>query len=395
MSRRSETTRGLFAGVRAVVVDEVHAFAGDDRGWHLLAVLERLTALAGRDIQRVGLSATVGDPDDLLRWLVGAASAGRASSRPIGVGLQSRPRSTLDYVGSLGNAATVISRLHRGEKRLVFCDSRARVEELAVDLRRRGVTTVRVALVARPLDERRQAEEAFAEASDCVIVATSTLELGIDVGDLDRVIQIDARRPSPVSSSDSAAPAGVPGRPATCCSSRPSRRSSSSSAAGLLGLWGRGLRRAGGRPAAARTTCSPSRCSRLCSRKGRSPVSRWTEVVGRLPVFAEIVQSGLADGSWTTSSPRACSSTTATGSCRWARAGAELRLPPLPRPHVGVHVEPAVRRPPRLEGDRLPRPDRLAHPRPPLRHGPARRASVAGHVDRLGPALRLGRADGR
>lgn len=54
--------RQFFAGVRAVVVDEVHAFAGDDRGWHLLAVLERLTHLLGRPIQRVGLSATVGNP---------------------------------------------------------------------------------------------------------------------------------------------------------------------------------------------------------------------------------------------------------------------------------------------------------------------------------------------
>lgn len=49
--------RRFFAGLRAVVVDEVHAFAGDDRGWHLLAVLERLSRVAGRPVQRVGLSA--------------------------------------------------------------------------------------------------------------------------------------------------------------------------------------------------------------------------------------------------------------------------------------------------------------------------------------------------
>ena len=62
----------FFRGVRAVVVDEVHAFAGDDRGWHLLAVLERLSRVAGRPIQRVGLSATVGNPDTLLAWLQGS-----------------------------------------------------------------------------------------------------------------------------------------------------------------------------------------------------------------------------------------------------------------------------------------------------------------------------------
>jgi ATP-dependent Lhr-like helicase len=66
------TPRALFAGLRAVVIDEVHAFAGDDRGWHLLAVLERLSRLAGRPVQRVGLSATIGNPPELLEWLQGS-----------------------------------------------------------------------------------------------------------------------------------------------------------------------------------------------------------------------------------------------------------------------------------------------------------------------------------
>jgi ATP-dependent helicase Lhr and Lhr-like helicase len=97
----------------------------------------------------------------------------------------------LDHVGSLPNAALVISRLHRGEKRPVFCDSRARVEELVVELCNPGVETF-VSHSSLSHHERRRAEAAFAEATYCVIVATSTLELGIDVGDLDRVIQIDA-----------------------------------------------------------------------------------------------------------------------------------------------------------------------------------------------------------
>ena len=83
--------------------------------------------------------------------------------------------------------------LHVGEKRLVFCESRREVEELARSLRERDITTF-VSHSSLSIDERRRAEEAFAEARDCVIVSTSTLELGIDVGDLDRVIQIDAPR---------------------------------------------------------------------------------------------------------------------------------------------------------------------------------------------------------
>ena len=61
------------------MVDEVHALAGDDRGWHLLAVLERLTRLCGRPLQRVGLSATVGNPAELLAWLQGAGRGRPAS----------------------------------------------------------------------------------------------------------------------------------------------------------------------------------------------------------------------------------------------------------------------------------------------------------------------------
>jgi ATP-dependent Lhr-like helicase len=184
--------RAFFAGLRAVVVDEVHAFAGDDRGWHLLAVLERLTNVVGRPLQRVGLSATVGNPDELLAWLQGSG-AGRRPARavaPVAAGAAAGDIE-LDYVGSLQNAATVISSLHAGEKRLVFCESRQAVEELGQFLRERGVTTF-LSHASLSAEERRRSEQAFAEARDCVIVSTSTLELGIDVGDLDRVIQIDA-----------------------------------------------------------------------------------------------------------------------------------------------------------------------------------------------------------
>ncbi|MFG3322347.1 DEAD/DEAH box helicase [Streptomyces sp. NPDC048171] len=206
----------LLGKVRAVVVDEVHAFAGDDRGWHLLAVLERLERVTGWPIQRIGLSATVGNPEHLLHWLQGAKggsrtgrvvapgvklpdSAGTGARRGDTTGQLPRPAGEveLDYVGSLDNAAKLIAALHRGEKRLVFCDSRRQVEELGAALRARDVT-VFLSHASLSVDERTRSEQAFAEARDCVIVSTSTLELGIDVGDLDRVIQVDA--PSTVAS---------------------------------------------------------------------------------------------------------------------------------------------------------------------------------------------------
>ncbi|MEV6102724.1 DEAD/DEAH box helicase [Nocardia sp. NPDC051981] len=207
----------LLGAIRTVVVDEVHAFAGDDRGWHLLAVLERLQRVTGQPIQRVGLSATVGNPHDLLRWLQGSGRDERPGSvvapdLTIMADEKSTPPESivtkltsadsgalvpppgqveLDYVGSLENAAKVIAALHRGEKRLVFCDSRRQVEELGAALRTREIT-VFLSHASLSASERARAEQAFAEARDCVIVSTSTLELGIDVGDLDRVIQIDS-----------------------------------------------------------------------------------------------------------------------------------------------------------------------------------------------------------
>ncbi|MCX4627036.1 DEAD/DEAH box helicase [Streptomyces sp. NBC_01443] len=208
---KTDHTR-LLGSVRAVVVDEVHAFAGDDRGWHLLAVLERLERVSGRPVQRIGLSATVGNPQHLLTWLQGSG-AGKRAGRVIAPDLAVAPSAAaelcpdgpgapsarpageveLDYVGSLDNAAKLIATLHRGEKRLVFCESRRQVEELGAALRAREVT-VFLSHASLSAGERARSEQAFAEARDCVIISTSTLELGIDVGDLDRVIQIDSPR---------------------------------------------------------------------------------------------------------------------------------------------------------------------------------------------------------
>ncbi|MER6158612.1 DEAD/DEAH box helicase [Streptomyces sp. NPDC001868] len=242
----------LLGGIRAVVVDEVHAFAGDDRGWHLLAVLERLQRVAGRPIQRIGLSATVGNPQELLIWLQGSGTGRRpgrvvapditshASGEGSASGVTASPPGDieLDYVGSLSNAAKVLAVLHKGEKRLVFCDSRRQVEELGAALRAREVT-VFLSHASLSADERARSEQAFAEARDCVIVATSTLELGIDVGDLDRVVQID----SPGTVASFLQRIGRTGRrPGSTrnCLFLATRKDTLLQAAGLLLLWGRG-----------------------------------------------------------------------------------------------------------------------------------------------------------
>lgn len=231
----------ILGKIRAVIVDEVHAFAGDDRGWHLLAVLERLTRVTGRPIQRIGLSATVGNPHQLLTWLQGAGAGTRPARvvAPEAAAPAARTaRIELDYVGSIENAAKVIASLHLGEKRLVFCDSRSQVEQLGAALSSRGVTTF-LSHASLSADQRHRSEQAFAEARDCVIVSTSTLELGIDVGDLDRVIQID----SPASVASFLQRLGRTGRrPGVkrSCLFLATRERALLQAAGLLLLWARG-----------------------------------------------------------------------------------------------------------------------------------------------------------
>jgi ATP-dependent Lhr-like helicase len=185
----------LFKGLRAVIIDEIHAFAGEDRGAHLAAILERLSRFCGVDVQRIGLSATVGNPDEILRWVQGRSARSATIVDPKGA--KAQPDLKLDYVGNLPNAAKVIAALHAGQKRLVFVDSRRGAEEIANHLRQLEVDTF-ITHASLAQSERRHAETAFAERQNCVIVSTSVLELGIDVGDLDQVIQIDC--PSTVAS---------------------------------------------------------------------------------------------------------------------------------------------------------------------------------------------------
>lgn len=285
--------RRLFRNLRTVVVDEVHAFGGDDRGWHLLGVLERLSALAGGDLQRIGLSATVGDPDRLLGWLVGASTAPRRVVAPDAGTAAPAPEITVDHVGNTANAAIVISKLHAGEKRLVFVDSRSGVESLAAELRSREVTTF-VSHASLAVDERRRAEQAFAEARDCVIVSTSTLELGIDVGDLDRVIQID----SPTTVASFLQRLGRTGR-------RPgSTRNMLFLTTGdglpllqttaLMQLWSTGFVEPVEAPPLPLHLLAHQLLAYVIQ-EGRVGRNLWQSVIGRLPAYSSVIESGDAD----------------------------------------------------------------------------------------------------
>src|SRR5262249_10935523 len=181
--------RTLFDGLSAIVIDEIHAFAADDRGAHLASLLERLVSLCGRDIQRIGLSATVGTPQLIGEWLQGS------SRRALRLVDPPRPKVNrdlrVDLCADIAEAAARIGQLARGKKSLVFVESRSKAEKVAHGLNGTGVEVfIHHSSVSRA--DRALAEEQFARGQNTAIVATSTMELGIDVGDLDQVIHVDA-----------------------------------------------------------------------------------------------------------------------------------------------------------------------------------------------------------
>jgi len=188
ISQRTDA-RALLAGLQTVVIDEVHAFAGDDRGAHLAALLERIAMFVGRDVQRIGLSATVGNPQVIGQWMQGS------SARPFR--LVDPPKGppardlVVDVCGSVDEAAGSLAQLGRGKKSLVFVESRARAERVAQAMAGSGVEVfIHHSSVSR--EEREHAELQFANGENTAIVCTATMELGIDVGDLDQVLQVDA-----------------------------------------------------------------------------------------------------------------------------------------------------------------------------------------------------------
>ena len=187
--------RALFGDLRAIVIDEIHAMAGSDRGSHLISVLERIAALSRHDIQRVGLSATVGNPRQILSWIQGSSKRpGSLVDPPV----PPKPRELLIvHRESREELAHDAAKAARGRKSLFFCESRTATEAAARRMQALGIEVfVHHSSISK--DERARAEELFHKGGDACIACTSTLELGIDVGDLDRVLQAEA--PDSVSS---------------------------------------------------------------------------------------------------------------------------------------------------------------------------------------------------
>jgi len=201
----SDSGRAMLATVRTVIVDEIHAVAGSKRGSHLAVSLERLDALCGRAPVRIGLSATQKPLSVVAEFLVGAGrkngdcavvDVGHVRARDLGLELPPVP---LDAVMPNEVWERVYDRmaelvvLHRTT--LIFVNTRRMAERVARHLGERLGAEHVAAHHGSLAKEYRLAAEQRLKAGDLqVLIATASLELGIDIGDVDLVCQIGSPR---------------------------------------------------------------------------------------------------------------------------------------------------------------------------------------------------------
>ena len=187
----------LFAGLRAVVVDEVHALAGTKRGDQLALCLGRLASLAPA-ARRVGLSATVAYKDAIAAY-VGCGAPVRRIEVPQGAPPEldiCLGGERVPWSGRMGltAAAAILERIAAAAMTIVFVNTRAQGELLFQALWKLNEATLPIALHHGSLDiaQRRRVEAAMARGDLRAVVATSSLDLGIDWGGVDQVIQVGA-----------------------------------------------------------------------------------------------------------------------------------------------------------------------------------------------------------
>jgi len=202
----------LFADVRTLIVDEIHSLAGNKRGVHLALSLERLEHVARGPVQRIGLSATQRPLEEIARFLGGQAWVGEGEARR----LQPRPVTIVDagrhkpldlqVITAVPNFAPlpddsiwpavvdrVVDLIRAHRTTLIFANSRRLAERFAERLNERfGPGVIRAYHGSMSREVRRDLEQALKEGRLPALVATSSLELGIDIGSVDLVVQLQS-----------------------------------------------------------------------------------------------------------------------------------------------------------------------------------------------------------
>jgi ATP-dependent Lhr-like helicase len=219
--------RGMFTALRAVIVDEIHAVAGSKRGAHLALTLERLERLCEQPPQRIGLSATQRPLEEIARFLGGVSSLElRVSSespsleprssnletraspafRPVTIidcglvkAMETRVVSPVEDLGNVGGtvwtsvAPLVLRYIRESRTTLVFVNNRAQAERVAARVNALAGEEVALPYHGSLSRERRHGLENRLKAGAVrALISTSSLELGIDIGSVDLVVQLQS-----------------------------------------------------------------------------------------------------------------------------------------------------------------------------------------------------------
>ncbi|CAN5508903.1 DEAD/DEAH box helicase [soil metagenome] len=202
----STNGRLMLSNVKTLIIDEIHALVGDKRGSHLSLSVERLEALTGKRLHRIGLSATQKPVEQVANFLAGNSADGNLNCTIIDAGHSRKldlsievPRSPLSSV--MANEVwteiydRLISLIEEHQTTLIFVNTRRLAERLSHNLNQKlGPAYVLAHHGSMSKDQRFEAEQKLKSGSLKALVATASMELGIDVGSIDLVCQIGSPR---------------------------------------------------------------------------------------------------------------------------------------------------------------------------------------------------------
>ncbi len=198
-----EKLRRILRNVGAVVVDEVHELAMDERGAQLTVVLERLKALAGK-FQRIGLSATVANIKEVAEFIAGGEEIvplyvpmGKRYETRVVYEEDSSENIAKEIAADIGYAAaikTILDEVDGSNATLIFVNTRRTAEDLAQRIRILGREDIAVHHGSLSREVRIEVEEKFKRGELKALICTSSMELGIDIGHVDKVIQFNSPR---------------------------------------------------------------------------------------------------------------------------------------------------------------------------------------------------------
>lgn len=195
MNKQSGVKEQIFKNIKYIVIDEIHYFADSDRGVQLNSILNRISKYFVNDVITIGLSATVGNPKLIAEWINIEQPA-----NIVKVDGQSRFKYKVLYMDDNNRYDFIkIIENYKDSKILIFANSKADVETIHMRLKNvLKLDNVFIHHGSLGKEIREENEQKFKEVENGVMVSTNTLELGIDIGDLDIVINFEM--PSSVSS---------------------------------------------------------------------------------------------------------------------------------------------------------------------------------------------------